>query len=334
MKAAVYRRYGPPEVVRIEEVPTPTPEPHEVRMRVCATTVGTWDAEARAFSFPLWFGIPLRLAMGLRTPRWPILGQEAAGVVDAVGSEVTNFAAGDRVCASLGLGFGGHAEFACVSSRGAIAHIPPNLEFAEATTLPVGGDNALHFLRMADVQPGERVLVNGAGGNIGVLAVQLAKHFGAEVTAVDAGPKLERLRKIGADHALDYTSEDFAAAGPRYDVIFDLVFGSSYARALSALTSRGRYLLANASLPSLLRSHWTNATRTQRVRSRFAASRPADLETLVELAGSGAIRGVIDRRFPFEEAAAAHCYVDGGSRTGAVVLDLAGPEASGGRGGS
>ena len=327
MRAAVHRQYGSPDVIRIEDVEKPTPRDDELLVRVRAATVGTWDCEARAFSFPLWFWLPLRLAMGIRRPRWPVLGQELAGEVEAVGRGVTRFAPGDRVFGSLGLGFGAHAEYACLSSRRAVAHMPRNMSYAEAACIPVGGDNALHFLRLARVQPGERVVVNGAGGNIGVLAVQIAKHYGAEVTAVDAAEKLDALRGIGADHVIDYATRDFTQGQGTWDVIFDLVHESSYSRAVAALNPGGRYIVANPRFAALLRAPWTSRTRDVTVVTRFAASKPADLVALKELAEAGAIRAAIDRRFPLERAAEAHAYVDSGRRRGCVVLTLDGPSA-------
>ncbi|MDJ0790012.1 MAG: NAD(P)-dependent alcohol dehydrogenase [Myxococcota bacterium] len=332
MRAAVYREYGSPDVIRIEDVEKPTPEDHQILVRVRASTVGTWDAEARSFSFPLWFWLPLRLAMGARRPRWPVLGQELAGDVEAVGKDVTGFAPGDRVFAAVGLGFGAHAEYACVSSRSAVPHVrsvthmPANMSYAEAATLPVGGDNALHFLRLAEVRPGEQVLVNGAGGNIGVLAVQIAKHYGAEVTAVDSAEKLDALRGIGADHVIDYATTDFTRAGKTYDVIFDLVFQSSYSGALAALNPKGRYIIANPRFLSLLRARFTNRTSTKTVITQFAGSKLEDLVVLRELAEAGEIRAAIDRQFPLEKAAEAHAYVDSGRRAGAVVLTMEDPE--------
>lgn len=322
MKAAVYRAYGPPEVIRIEDIPKPVPRDDDVLVRVHAATVGTWDSEARRFSFPTWFWLPLRIAMGIRTPRWPVLGQELSGEVEAVGKDVTRFAPGDEVFASVGLGFGAHAEYVCVSSRRAIAIKPKNLSHVEAASIPTGGDNALHFLRLARVQPGERVLVNGAAGNIGVLAVQIAKHYGAEVTAVDSAEKHEALRAIGADHVIDYTTEDYTRTGRRYDVIFDLIPGSDYAGAVACLEPKGRYILANPLFGPLLRARWTNRTSDKRVLTKFAASKPDDLVLLKELAEAGRIRGAIDRCFPLDEAAEAHAYVDGGRRKGAVVLTM------------
>ncbi len=196
---------------------------------------------------------PPMIAMGLRKPRWPVLGQELAGEIEAVGKNVKRFKRGDQVFASLGLGFGAHAEYKCLSSNGPIAIKPANMSYEEAAGIPVGGDNALHFLRKADIQGGESVLVNGAGGNIGVMAVQLAKHFGADVTAVDSTEKLDMLREIGADHVIDYTKEDFTKSGESYDVIFDLVHNSAYSRCVRSLKPNGRYLLVNPSLFSMVR---------------------------------------------------------------------------------
>jgi NADPH:quinone reductase-like Zn-dependent oxidoreductase len=322
MKAAVYREYGSPAVIRIEDIPKPTPRDHQVLIKVAASTLGTWDCEARSFDLALWFWLPLRLAMGIRRPRWPVLGQDLAGEVEAVGKDVKQFEPGDQVFASAGLGFGGHAEYICVSSKRAVSHKPSNMTYEEAATLPTGGDNALHFLRLAEVQRGERVLVNGAGGNIGVIAVQLAKYFGAEVTAVDSAEKLDMLREIGADRVIDYAAEDFTKTGNTYDVIFDLVAGSSYAGAIGSLNSKGRYILANPLFLPLLRARWTSRTSDKKVITQFAASKPQDLVVLKELAEAGSIRAVIDRRFPLEQAAEAHAYVDSGRRKGAVVLTI------------
>jgi NADPH:quinone reductase-like Zn-dependent oxidoreductase len=322
MKAVVYREYGSPDVIRIEDVPKPSPKDHQVLVRVHATSVGTWDSEARSFSFPAWFWLPLRIAMGIRAPRWRVLGQEMSGVVEAVGNDVTRFKPGDEVFGAVGLGFGAHAQYVCVSSKRAITHKPHNLSHEQAASIPTGGDNALHFLRMAEVQPAERVLVNGAAGNIGVMAVQIAKHYGAEVTAVDSAEKLDALREIGADHVIDYEAEDYTRSGKTYDVIFDLVPKSSYSGAIASLNPKGRYILANPLFNSLMRARWTNWTTDKKVLTRFAASKPKDLVILKELAEAGQVRGTIDRCFPLEEAAEAHAYVDSGRRKGAVILTL------------
>ena len=200
--------------------------------------------------------------------------------------------------------------------------MPKTMSYAEATSIPTGGDNALHFLRLAEVQPGERVLVNGAGGNIGVLAVQIAKHYGAEVPAVDSAEKLDALRKIGADHVIDYAELDYTRSARTWDVIFDLVQKSSYSGALSVLNPKGRYIVANPLFASLLRARWTNRTSDKKVLTQFAASKPKDLVILKELAEAGEIHAAIDRKYPFERAAEAHAYIDTGCRRGTVVLTI------------
>ena len=318
----MYNEYSPPGVLKLEDIPKPSLGDDQVLVRVHATTVGTWDYESRSFTFPLWLWLPLRLAMGLRKPRWPVLGQELAGEIEAVGKNVERFKRGDQVFAALGLGFGAHAEYKCLSSKGPIAIKPTNMTYEEAAGIPVGGDNALHFLRRANLRGGESVLVNGAGGNIGVIAIQLAKHFGADVTAVDSTEKLDTLRAIGADHIIDYTKQDFTKSGESYDVIFDLVRSSAYSRCVRSLKPNGHYLLANPSLVSMARGRWTSMTSNKKVVSKFAGSKPEDLIALKELAEAGKIRAVIDRRYPLVRAAEAHAYVDTGRRKGTVVLTL------------
>ncbi len=323
MKAITYHEYGSPDVLKLEDIPKPTPGDDQVLVKVHAATVGTWDCEARSFTFPLWFWLPLRLAMGIRRPRWPVLGQELAGEIEAVGKNVKRFKKGDQVFASTGLGFGAHAEFKCLPSTGAIAIKPVNMSYEEAAGIPTGGDNALHFLRKADIQNGESVLINGAGGNIGVVGVQLAKQFGAEVSAVDSTEKLDMLRAIGADHVIDYTKEDFTETGKTYDVILDVVPRSSFSRCLRSIKPGGRYLLANPSLLSMLRALWTSKTSSKKVMFAFAGSKQEDLVALKELVEAGKIRAVIDKRYPLERAAEAQAYVDTGRRKGTVVLTIA-----------
>ena len=327
MKAITYHRYGSPDVLELEEIPKPVPGDDEVLIKIHAATVGTWDCEGRSFSFPLWFWLPLRIAMGIRTPRWPVLGQDLSGEIEAVGRDVTRFKPGDAIFASTGLGFGAHAEYKCLRTKGPIAIKPVNMSFEEAATIPTGGDNALHFLRMAEIRPGESVLINGAGANIGVIAVQIAKHYGAEVTAVDSTEKLDMLTAIGADHVIDYTQEDFTASGKTYDVIFDIVHGSSYSRCLGRVKPNGRYLLGNPKFGSMLRASWTSKTTNRKVKFAFAGSKQRDLVALRELIEADQIRAVIDRRYPLARAAEAHAYVDTGRRKGAVVLTIAEAES-------
>ena len=229
MRAIVCTDYGPPDVLRLRDVPKPVPKDDEVLVRIRATTVSAADCELRRFDFAPWIWLPMRLAFGIRRPRRPVLGQELAGDIESVGKDVRSFGKGDRVFAATGIGLGAYAEYICLRENpqtGAIATMPANLSYEEAAAVPYGGGEASQFLRKANVRSGQRVLVNGAGGSFGTFAVQLAKVLGAHVTAVDSAPKLEMLRAIGADRVIDYSQEDFTDGSETYDVIFDVVRGT------------------------------------------------------------------------------------------------------------
>ncbi|MEZ4719615.1 MAG: NAD(P)-dependent alcohol dehydrogenase [Caldilineaceae bacterium] len=326
MQAVVWTEYGPPAGLQLREVGTPAPKENEVLIRVHATTVTAGDCEVRTLKFPFWLALPMRAYIGLRRPtRITILGQELAGEVAAVGNRVTRFQVGDAVFGSPGFSMGAYAEYATVPADGedaVLARKPANVSFAEAATLPVGALEALHFLRQAALQPGERLLINGAGGSIGTMAVQLAKAWGAHVTAVDSGAKLAMLRTVGADDVIDYTREDFTARGDTYDVIFDIVGKSPYARSVKALKPHGRYLIANPRLGKMLRGWWTSKTSDKRVFFQVAAYKAADLEQIKELVEAGTLKPVIDRRYPLAATAEAHVYVDSGAKQGSVVIDV------------
>lgn len=323
MKAIVFREYGPPEVLRMEEREKPSPKDDEVLVRIRATTVTPGDCEMRSFRFPLWVAIPLRLFVGLRRPkRMNVLGQELAGVIEAVGKEVKRFAPGDRVYASTAMGLGAHAEYRCIRETGAVARMPESLSFEEAAAVPTGGQNALHFLRKANVQKGERVLVNGAGGTIGLYAVQLAKHFGAEVTGVDRGDKLDTIRALGADHVIDYTKTDFTRNGKSYDVIFDLVLKSAFSRNMALLSERGRYLIGNPLVNRMARGLWISWTTKKKVHFAMAGESASDLDALRELIDAGRIKVAVDQVFPLQQAVEANRYVESGRKVGNVVLTV------------
>lgn len=321
MKAAVIRRYGPPEVVRVEQVEKPTPRAGEVLIRVRAAPVATADCEVRTFSFPAWSWLPLRLIFGVFRPRTPIqvLGQELSGRVEAVGGDVKAFKPGDDVVGAIE-GFGAHAQYKCMPASAAIARKPANLSFAEASTISVFALNALHFIGKAELKPGQRILINGAGSSIGTPAVQLAKRAGAEVIAVDSAGKLDMLREIGADQVIDYRAGDFTKRGERYDVILDVIGKSPYARSLRALKPGGRYILANPKAGPMLRSLWTNRMSDKRVFFAMAAARADDLARLCALAEAGVLKPVIDRAFPLDDVIEAHRYVASGEKRGNVVL--------------
>jgi NADPH:quinone reductase-like Zn-dependent oxidoreductase len=335
MKAIVWTQYGPPDVLQLQEVATPTPKEGEVLVKIHAAGVTAGDCEMRRLQLPLGLSLPMRLYTGLFQPRRvTILGQELAGEVVALGRGVTNFAVGNQVIAASGFGFGAYAEYICLGANGdaagdatggtaVLAPMPPNLTSAEAATLPVGGLEALHFLQRANVRGGESLLINGAGGSIGTLALQLAKHLGAEVTAVDGPAKLALLRSLGADHVVDYTQEDFTRSGKTYDIIFDVVGKSSFSRSLGALKPHGRYLLGNPRVATLVRGWWTTRLGDKQVILATSEPRSTDLLLLAELAAAGKIKPFIDRTYPLGEAAAAHRYVESGQKAGSIALVVA-----------
>ena len=279
----------------------------------------------------------LKVALPLRPAIWAyvrffrpkpvILGQELAGQVEAVGKDVQRFKPGDAVFAATGLGLGTYAEYKCMPvgrqpMGGALALKPANVTYAEAAAVPVGGLEALHFVRRTRIQPGERVLINGAGGSIGTVAIQLAKGLGAEVTAVDHGAKLDMLRAIGADHVVDYSQTDFTRAGATYDVVIDVVGKSSFARTLRVLAPNGRYYLGNPGMVQRAQARWTS-TGSRQALVGTGPQRAADLDYLREQIEAGRLKPVIDRTYPLEQMAEAHRYVDSGQRKGNVAILVA-----------
>lgn len=326
MKAIVWTEYGPPDVLQLKEVEKPTPKDNDVLIKIHATTVTAGDCEIRSLRIPILFRLPMRLYVGLRKPkRMTILGQELAGEVEAVGKDVKLFRQGDQVFATTGLSLGAYAEYICLSEKpeeGVLAIKPANMTYEEAAAVPVGGLEALHFLRKGNVQSGQKLLINGAGGSIGTFAVQLAKYFGAEVTGVDSTGKLGMLRSIGADQVIDYTQEDFTKSGETYDVIFDVVGKSSFSRSMRSLKQNGRYLLANPGLAQMVRGLWTSKRSSKKVIIGTANHRVEDLTFLKELIEAGKMKSVIDRRYSLEQIPEAHSYVEKGYKTGNVVITV------------
>ena len=308
MKAIVWTKYGSPDVLQLQDVAKPIPKDNEVLVKIKATTVTTGDCEMRNLQFPVWVRFPMRLYVGLRKPtRVTILGGYFAGDIEAVGKAVTRYQVGDSVFGTAGFGFGTYSDYFCLSEDAPIAIKPDVISYEEATAVPLGGLEALHFMRVGHVQPGEKVLINGAGGSIGTYGIQLAKQFGAEVTAVDSAPKLETLRTLGADHVIDYTQEDFTQNGEQYDVIFDIIGKSPFAGSVKALGENGRYLIANPSgLTQFIRGKWVSWRSSKQV--IFATTNPqsADLNYLKELMEAGRLKTVIDRRYSLAQIPEAH----------------------------
>ena len=317
MKAIVWTEYGPPGVLQLKEVEKPNPKDNEVLIRIHATTVTAGDCETRSLKVPIYYSLPLRIWLGFRRPTGTrILGTELAGEIEAVGKDVTLFGKGDQVFGSAGLGFGANAEYKCLPENGMLAIRPVNMTCGEAATIPFGGVDALHFLRAGHVQSGQKILINGAGGSIGTFAIQLAKYFGAEVTAVDSTEKLDLLRSIGADHVVDYTEQDFTKSGETYDIIFDVVGKSPFSGSMRSLKEDGRYLLANARLSQMVRGPWVSMTSNKKVISGASSGTTGDLLFLKRLIESGKIKTVIDRCYPLEQTAEAHRYVETGQKKG------------------
>ena len=323
MKAIVYERYGPPEVLELREVAKPTPKDNEVLIKTYATTVTTGDWRVRSLNVPVGFGLIGRVVLGVSRPRQPILGTELAGEIELVGKDVKKFKTGDQVFAFSGASMGCHAEYKCMPEDGAVALKPANLTYDEAAAISFGGTTALNFFRRGKLQSGEKVLVNGASGGVGTAAVQLARHFGANVTGVCSTANVELVRSLGANHVIDYTKEDFTRNGETYDVIVDIAGTAPFSRSKGSLKEGGRLLLVLGGLPDLLQIPWIAMTSSKKVIAGPAAERAEDLRFLAKLAEAGEFKPVIDRRYPFEQIVEAHRYVDTGHKKGNVVITLA-----------
>lgn len=324
MKAICFSRYGEPDVLELRTLEKPTPKDDEVLIRIHATSVTPGDCEVRSFSFPFWVWIPLRLYMGVFKPKRPIIGMEFSGVIESVGKSVARFTAGDHVFGGTGPRFGTYAEYRCQPADTPLAVSTGTISHTSATTLSVGGVNALHYLRSGSVRAGDRLLINGAAGCFGTYAIQLAKLFDAEVTGVDSTDKLDAMLSLGADHVIDYTAEDFTANGLQYDVILDIAGTASYSRCLRSLTRSGRLILANPKLRQMLRAPLTSLISNKKVFFAFAKDTTEDLDYLAGLMEEGRLKAVIDRIYPLEAVAEAHRYVEEGTKVGHVVIEIEG----------
>jgi NADPH:quinone reductase-like Zn-dependent oxidoreductase len=303
MKAIVATRFGTADVLQLQEVKKPTPKANEILVKVVATTVSAGDIRMRSLNVPLLFWLPARLTLGFTKPKNPIYGMELAGEVEAVGQAVSRFKPGDPVFAStLAEKFGAYAEYKCLPEDGLVLTKPQNMTYEEAAAVPIGGPTALRLLRKGNIQRGQKVLIYGASGSVGTYAVQLARHFGADVTAVSGTANLAMVKALGADRVLDYTQEDFASSLERYDAVFDAVGKFPKSNVAQALAPNGRY----ATVAKL-------STKQSK----------EELSSLKELIEAGEIRAVIDRCYPLEQVAEAHRYVEVGHKKGNVVITVA-----------
>ncbi len=331
MKAVVFTEFGSPDVLRLAEIAKPVPGDHEVLVRIHAASINFGDTLTRkfnsvgprSFSMPGILWLPSRLAMGIRKPRKHVLGSEFAGQIEAVGKAVTRFKPGDRVFGYRGFQMGANAEYLCMPADGLIAPKPANLSDEEAATIPYGALTALSLLRRMKVQPGQKVLVNGASGGIGAAAVQLAKHFGAEVTGVCSTPRLAYVRALGADHVIDYTGEDFTQNGETYDLIVDVPGKLTFGQCKRALRHGGRLLYVSFKMRQVWQMLWTARLSRRKVVCALSSEKLDDLLFIKELVEAGALTAIVDRAYPLEQAADAHRYIENGGKKGSVVLKLA-----------
>jgi NADPH:quinone reductase-like Zn-dependent oxidoreductase len=331
MKAIIYTEYGSPDVLRLTEIAKPAPKDNEVLIRNYATTINFGDLMARnfkaisprEFNMPFLFWLLTKISFGLNQPKVTILGNEFAGEVEAVGKAVTRFKPGDQVFGYPGQSFGAYAEYFCMPDDGVLAIKPANMTYKEAAVVPYGAIMALSLLRKVNIQPGQKVLINGASGRIGSAAVQIAKHFGAEVTGVCGTQRLEFVKSLGVDQVIDYTKEDFTQNGETYNLIFDILGKGSFARCKNSLRPNGVYLFASFKMKQLFQMLWTSMTGGKKVICAIAPGSVEDLNSVKELIEAGKIKAVIDRCYPMEQAAEAHRYVEDGHKKSSVVITVA-----------
>ena len=326
MKAVVWTQYGSPDGLQLQEINKPQPGENEILIKIHAASVTAGDCEMRRLELPLMLSFPMRIYAGLLQPkRIPILGQEFSGVVEQVGETVKTFQVGDEVFGTTGFKFGAYAEYICLpadpgDAQGMLTVKPANLTHLEATAVPTAGFEALHYLRRANIKPGDKVLIIGAGGSIGTIALQLAKMFGANVTVVDSTGKIDMLHNLGADQLIDYTKQDYLKLDQRFDIIIDVVGKRGVAKRLKLLKGNGYYFLAFARFSDLWLKAWVSITSKKKLLIESSSQSRSDLQQLKDLVEQEKFKPVIGKIFPLAETAEAHRYAESGKKNGNVVL--------------
>lgn len=330
MKAIILEEYGSPDVLEIQEIEKPVPDESEILVRVKATSVNYGELIARNFknvtlndfNMPALFWVIAKFSFGLNKPKVKILGSEFSGVVESTGSKVTKFKPGDEVFGYLGQSMGAYAEYICVSEKGVLTHKPANVDFDHAAVLPYGAIMALGILKKAEIQPGQNLLINGASGEIGSAAIQIANNAGAQVTGVCSNPRMEYVKNLGADKVIDYTIQDFTEGDEKYDIIFDVLGRSSFKKVKKVLASDGKYILASFKMKQLIQMLRTSFSGGQKVICTIAPGSLEDLLAVKSLIEENKLRTEIDKIFPMDHAAEAHEYVENGNKKGKVVIRL------------
>lgn len=319
MKAAIATDYGSPNVLQVIDIPQPVPADNEILIKIHAASVTVMDSRSRSFTVPALFWLPARLTLGLHKPRHPILGVDLAGEVQAMGRNVSRFQIGDKVFGScFGAQSGAHAEYKCLPADGIIDHMPANLHAVEAAAVPLGANTALYFLQQASIQSGQHILINGASGSVGTYAVQIAKYFGATVTAICGTRNIDLVRDLGADHIIDYTQENFLEDDILYDVVLDTVGNTTLAKCQGILKANGYYVNTVMVLPA----PWHRWTASQHVIGGTQVESQDNLHLLKELLEKGKLKPVIDQCYPLDRIIEAHHRVDSGRKVGNVVVTM------------
>ncbi|MBU2862837.1 NAD(P)-dependent alcohol dehydrogenase [Reinekea forsetii] len=323
MKAVTYRKYGPSSVLSVEEIARPNTKSEHYEICVHAAEVTKADCELRSFNFPVkWFWLPLRLVLGVIKPRNPVLGGYFSGTISKASESDSRFKVGDAVFGNTGIGFGAYGEFLKVSAKNTMVKIPKNLNFEQAAAVPLGGLNALHFLNIAQLKAGQHILIVGAGGSIGLFAVQIALAKGARVSVVDKASKKDMLLKLGVEEFIDYQQSDVYAQKTQFDVVFNMVAQAPIQKSLKLVKPAGTYVTGNPSFSAMLLSVMLPIITGKKVLFRFAKESEHELHALVELVNEGKLMPIIDSILPMEKAGFAHEKVELEQRNGAVVLSL------------